>query len=624
MISPNRPGCKDSRNAQVTSRHLWRGGVALRASQQQDGDPEDWLAKSREEVEAFGEEEVLSWAEAVLRAGGLKGTVENARRGVGRVLSILSENEVTGQSLLRLTLDEQIAAGIPLGPAKLLAEKIQLLKEPQGASRLQRYLAPKYVVREKDIDGEKLLVCDFKDSAKFAIVSSELMQNLTAWVEDCVSSRRICAINGMVKTGKSTVLTRLLPQIILTKIPNAEICVLDFATFLNAGAEPGAMEERLLKRVAAWATSAGFHVGPGDMLHLDELMDNLDKSGRTVFFLIDEVQRFFQVQEGTIPTWDILKGFLRVSKEDSNLHFAITGSGMVLAWQNFVRMTPNGFTFPGVCRRFFLPWQNPVQELDYARQEFLAAAANEAEREELSDLLGEIPSVPLMAYTAAAWKDEPSKNDAQKCVSMKLRNEFVTEMTPLLADPSWSNPPRLRYIRDLANGQATSDPAVFFDETVYDCFLKAYIDEKNGNFSFVNSPWTVCVARCIDASGALLNQSNFPVLQWYQNEQRLQQLARVGEFVQGTLRRWCPSPKGRKNRQLSVKEKQDRRLVETICRRTKERRTRRNRNGWTCRGAPTWRCCAMRMRISARQPELSMRNYCFIACRPSQPCYWRL
>ncbi|CAJ1385563.1 unnamed protein product [Effrenium voratum] len=57
-------------------------------------------------------------AEAVLRAGGLKGTVENARRGVGRVLSILSENKVTGQSLLRLTLDEQIAAGIPLGPAK--------------------------------------------------------------------------------------------------------------------------------------------------------------------------------------------------------------------------------------------------------------------------------------------------------------------------------------------------------------------------------------------------------------------------------------------------------------------------------------------------------------------------
>ncbi|CAJ1402427.1 unnamed protein product [Effrenium voratum] len=172
-----------------------------------------------------------------------------------------------------------------------------------------------------------------------------------------------------------------------------------------------------------------------------------------------------------------------------------------------------------------------------------------------------------MAYTAAVWKDEPSKSETQKRVNMKLRNEFVTEMTPLLADPSWSNTQRLQYIRELANGQATSDPAVFFDETVYDCFFKPYIHEKNGKFSFANNPWTLCVARCIDARGALLNQSNFPVLQWYQNEQRLQQLARVGEFVQGTLR---------KNHQLSVKEKQDRRHVETICR----------RHGWQQRWHP--------------------------------------
>ncbi|CAJ1456856.1 unnamed protein product, partial [Effrenium voratum] len=437
-------------------------------------------------------------------------------------------------------------------------------KESEGTSRLQRYLAPKYDLREKHIDGQKLLVCDFKDSTRFAIVSSELMQRLTAWVEDRVSSQRgICAINGMVKLGKTTVLTHLLPQIILTKFPNAEICFLDFSSFLNAGFEPGAMEEGLLKRVAAWATSAGFHVGPGDMLHLDELMDNLDRSGRTVFFLIDEVQRFFQVQEGIIPTWDILKGFLRVNREDSNLHFAITGSDMALAWQHFVRMTPNGFTFAGACRRVSLPWQNPVHELDYARQKFLATAVDDTEKDELTDLLGEIRSVPLMAYTAAVWKDEQSKIDTQKRVNMKLRDEFVTEMTPLLGDPSWSNPQRLQYIRDLAIGQATSDPADFFDETVYDCFFKPYIYEADGKFSFASNPWTVCVAYCLDASGTLLNQSNFPVLQWCQNEQRLQQLARVGELVKGTLRRWFPSA----NSPLSGDQKKLRWRVESICRR---------------------------------------------------------
>ena len=126
-------------------------------------------------------------------------------------------------------------------------------------------------------------------------------------------------------------------------------------------------------------------------------------------------------------------------------------------------------------RRVSLPWQDPVHELDYARQKFLATAIDDTEKDELTDLLGEVRSVPLMAYTAAVWKDEQSKIDTQKRVNMKLRDEFVTEMTPLLGDPSWSNPQHLQYIRDLAIGQATSDPADFFDETVYDCFFKPYL-----------------------------------------------------------------------------------------------------------------------------------------------------
>ncbi|CAJ1387304.1 unnamed protein product, partial [Effrenium voratum] len=91
----------------------------------------DWLAKSCEEVASFGEEEVLTWAKAVLAAGGLKGPAENTKKGIGRVLKILSENEVTGKSLLKLTLEKLMADGVPRGPAELLAEKIQLLNEPQ-------------------------------------------------------------------------------------------------------------------------------------------------------------------------------------------------------------------------------------------------------------------------------------------------------------------------------------------------------------------------------------------------------------------------------------------------------------------------------------------------------------
>ena len=95
---------------------------------------QDWLAKSREEVEAFGEEEVLSWAEAVLRAKGYKGSRGDSNTAIGRTLSVFKSNFVIGAALLELTLDKMIAApyNIPGGPAELLAKKIQLLlKEPQ-------------------------------------------------------------------------------------------------------------------------------------------------------------------------------------------------------------------------------------------------------------------------------------------------------------------------------------------------------------------------------------------------------------------------------------------------------------------------------------------------------------
>ena len=397
----------------------------------------------------------------------------------------------------------------------------------QGARRQLPYIAPKYTMNETVCHNKKLLVCDFEDSEEFAIVSDALMQQLTAWVEECNSSRGICAINGMVKTGKSTVLTRLLPQIILTTFPDAEICFLDFAAFLDVGSEPGEMKEGLLKEVCSWATSSGLDVGHADQLTLNQLMDILARSGRTCFFLIDEVQRYFEVRQGTLPLWDTLKGFVGVNKQRPNLHFAITGSAMVLAWHNFLKMTPNGFTFVGECRKIFLPWQHPKHELAYAKSKFLATAANESERDELTALLAEIASVPLMAYTATMWKYAQSIKDTQQQVNLKLRSEFVTEMTPLLGDPAWSKPERLQYIRDLALGGATSDPADFFNEIVYGCFFKPYIQELDGKFSFADNPWTVCMAQCIDENGTLVNQSNFPVLQWYQKHKGCSNLRKL-------------------------------------------------------------------------------------------------
>ena len=172
-------------------------------------------------------------------------------------------------------------------------------------------------------------------------------------------------------------------------------------------------------------------------------------------------------------------------------------------------MTPNGFTFVGECRKIFLPWRHPSHELDYAKCKFLATAANEPERDELTELLAEISSVPLMAYTATMRKYSQSVKDTQLQVNLKLRAEFVTEMTPLLGDPTWSKPERLQYIRDLAMGGATSDPADFFDDILYGCFFEPYIQKLNGKFSFADNPWTVCMGQCVDENGTLVRQSQF-------------------------------------------------------------------------------------------------------------------
>ncbi|CAJ1383155.1 unnamed protein product [Effrenium voratum] len=119
----HRPGWKDSRGPQVTR----RGGVASRASPQQD-----WLAKSRKEVEAFGKDKVSKWAEAVLKEGKVRDEL------IQQTVTTLQQQGVTGRSLLELTPEELMTCSVRLGPAKLLAEKIRLLQEVE----LPRFSAP--------------------------------------------------------------------------------------------------------------------------------------------------------------------------------------------------------------------------------------------------------------------------------------------------------------------------------------------------------------------------------------------------------------------------------------------------------------------------------------------------
>ena len=139
---------------EVTSRHPGRGGVALRASPQQDapissckfgrlqscqdsdaeagvgGFGQDWLAKSRKEVEGFSKAQVSNWVEAVLLDAGFEAD------DITEVTRILLKQKVIGAALLQLTLEELMQDGVPRGPAKLLDEKIRLLQEARLENRL--------------------------------------------------------------------------------------------------------------------------------------------------------------------------------------------------------------------------------------------------------------------------------------------------------------------------------------------------------------------------------------------------------------------------------------------------------------------------------------------------------
>ncbi|CAJ1459352.1 unnamed protein product [Effrenium voratum] len=200
---------EDSHRAQVTSWHPGRGGVASRASPQQDSGAEDWLAKSCEEVEGFKKAQVPSWAEAVLIDGGLEADDEF----IQRTVTALRQQGVTGKSLLELTLDEQIAAGIPLGPAKLLTKKIQLLQEPQV--ELPRFSATDLLDFEDRFLNSRINNKDERPFLEREAVVRSLVEQIEQIQRNGTNKPTVLALWSPRGTGKTSLVRHL-----ALKVPN--------------------------------------------------------------------------------------------------------------------------------------------------------------------------------------------------------------------------------------------------------------------------------------------------------------------------------------------------------------------------------------------------------------------
>ncbi|CAJ1426710.1 unnamed protein product, partial [Effrenium voratum] len=175
----------------------------------QDSGAEDWLAKSREEVEAFGEEEVLSWAEAVLNEGKVRDEL------IQQTVTTLQQQGVTGKSLLKLTLEKLMAApySVPGGPAELLAEKIRLLQQPEV--ELPRFSATDLLDFEDRFLNSRINNKDERPFLEREAVVRSLVEQIEQIQRNGTNKPTVLALWSPRGTGKTSLVRHL-----ALKVPN--------------------------------------------------------------------------------------------------------------------------------------------------------------------------------------------------------------------------------------------------------------------------------------------------------------------------------------------------------------------------------------------------------------------
>ena len=148
-----------------------------------------------------------------------------------------------------------------------------------------------------------LTVLEFEQGASehgdppFIIDHGNMLSSLTAWVKQ--PPGLVCVINGLVKTGKTAALTKVLPQLVLQRDPGALFCHLNFvlicgtpadstkkevAKVLRANLRNFALQEGL--PVREWLGSSYADVTTDIRIQ----MEGFAVSGRRIYFLIDEVR----------------------------------------------------------------------------------------------------------------------------------------------------------------------------------------------------------------------------------------------------------------------------------------------------------------------------------------------
>eukprot|EP00971_Amphidinium_carterae_P186880 3709610-Amphidinium_carterae.1 len=201
-----------------------------------------------------------------------------------------------------------------------------------------------------------------------------------------------------------------------------------------------------------------------------------------------------------------------VSTGPQKVHFCMTGSGMVFAWINLLKLPANGMSLESRVRSISIPAENTPEMLSYLQRSLLdglsGTTATEGELQKLSMKLAETTSMGMMAYIAQAFDGPNDVSAAVDAVESKLQVEFLADIVPLLELLTTDERVSLR---QFALQNATEDPKTFFESlqkfsyawSFFQGYIKQYDNASPARYGFVQSAFSRGVQLWIEEDGTL-------------------------------------------------------------------------------------------------------------------------
>ena len=115
--------------------------------------------------------------------------------------------------------------------------------------------------------------------------------------------------------------------------------------------------------------------------------------------------RWFVVDDREKILPNFFKGIVTPSTRRKNIHFAVTGSGMVLAWANFLSAPANSHTLAGRARQISIIVNEDQKVCDLTKIEL-----QKYEKSLPDDLFNGVTKSPAgLSYAATEWLLSPDR-----------------------------------------------------------------------------------------------------------------------------------------------------------------------------------------------------------------------